>query len=76
MFPAWAMHNIDFRDLLEEYELSLGNRLAEKVYLALTDPPYNVRRVWNDKNAMYDRLSTSDMGGVVNVGKSMIVIKR
>lgn len=40
--------NIDFRELVEAHELSLGDCLPEKVYLALKDPWYNVLRVWND----------------------------
>lgn len=44
--------------------------------MILTEALYNVRHVWNNKDAAYDILNKSDMGGAVKGGKSVIVVKK
>lgn len=44
MNSACYIHDAEFRDIEEVYELGAREKLAESVYFPLCEHPYNVRR--------------------------------
>lgn len=72
IFPACSVHNVDFCEVVDEHELTHRESSVASVDLVLSDPPYNVRRGRKDDNSVYDRLSPTDMGDVVDMCKRMM----
>lgn len=76
MHPIGAVHNIDFRPLVEKHELLQGETLVETFDLVLKYPPYNVFRVRQDTSSVHYRLSTNYLVGVANFWKAVMIVMR
>lgn len=61
MASVCSIHDVDFRNLVEEHELSAGEDFAGKVGFVLADPPYDVRRNLMAPNTEYDVFGVKDM---------------
>lgn len=73
MFLVCKMLKTDFlRNLVKDHELAYVMRLAEKLDTIFAEPPYNVRHVGDDENAVCDRLNTLYMDYEAKVSKSLI----
>lgn len=76
MCSICSFHNAEFRELLDEQELTHRESLFSSVHresmlafvnLVLIDPPYNVRRSRHDDNSEYDLLKSEDIAEVVEL---------
>lgn len=49
-----SVHNVEFKNFVEEHELCIGEDLRKNVDFILADPPYDTRRDWTDDHGEYD----------------------
>lgn len=65
LFEAMAslcfIYNVDFRTLMNEHELCVGEHPSGYIDFLLANPPYNVQRDLNDAHPAYNVFNVNDM---------------
>lgn len=65
--PLCFIHDVDFKNLMEDDELVVGEDLTENVDFAPADPPYNIQRNENNAHAAYDLFGLNDAKDIAKV---------
>lgn len=71
MNSALYMHDADFRDFEELYEVGAGEEVAESLYFLLCDPSYDVRRQSELEDRSHDLFEPSDMEDFCDLAKTL-----
>lgn len=72
MFLVWSIHNLYFLHLFEEPEVDYGEHFTETGDLALTDLPYNIRRVFEDQAFDHDNFSVDNLKSMVSLCRKVM----
>lgn len=62
-----SSYDVDFRKLVKEHELVVGNVLGGSVGFILAGSPCNVRRDRNNNHTMYNIFGSNDVNDLANV---------
>lgn len=66
MYLLRSIHDPDFCNLVEGHEVHYGEYLVDAVHLVVTDPPYNLRQIREDRQSSFDKFSIVDMKELVS----------